>query len=235
MRAKSRTRSLRQFFSDPPEVPSSAGIDILCPEFAHNVSEKAMRLRTQRLWRALLLGAVASLALPGIGWAAERAGGRSELWLGIGKFANLVLVIGVLVWVARKPLANFFVARTQTIQDQLAEAQKARQDAEARLAEIESAMSSLDRELQEIRTVAEKEAQEEYQRLVAAAERDAERLIDRARREIDGMTRAAQIELKAHASELSVKLAREKLQLEMTEEDRSRLFERFVAKVGGSE
>jgi F-type H+-transporting ATPase subunit b len=184
---------------------------------------------------ALLLGAVVCIALPGIAWAAEGEGGRSELWLGLGKVANLILVIGVLVWVARKPLANFFVARTQTIRDQLAEAQKARQDAEARLAEIESAMSSLDRELREIRETAEKEAHEEYQRLVAAAERDAEKLIDRAKREIDGMTRAAQIELKAHASELSVQLAKEKIQNEITEEDRSRLFERFVAKVGGSE
>ncbi len=194
-----------------------------------------MRLRTARLWMALILGAVVGMTQPGIAWAAEGAGGRSELWLGIGKLANLILVISVLVWVARKPLANFFVARTQTIRDQLAEAQKARQDAEARLAEIEAAMSSLDRELQEIRAAAEKEAHEEYQRLVSAAERDAEKLIDRARREIEGITRAAQIELKAHTSELSVKLAKEKIQREMTEEDRSRLFERFVAKVGGSE
>jgi len=183
---------------------------------------------------ALLLVEVVCLALPGIACAAEGAGGRSELWLGIGKTANLILVICVLIWVARKPLASFFAARTQSIRDQLAEARKARQDAEARLAEIEAAMSSLDRELREIREAAEKEAREEYQRLVAAAERDAEKTLDRARREIDGMTRAAQIELKAHASELALKLAEEMIRHEMTEEDRNRLFERFVAKVGGN-
>lgn len=191
--------------------------------------------RTDRLWRDLFLGATAWIALQGIALAAEAQGGKSELWLGIGKSLNLILVIGVLVWVARKPLANFFMVRTQTIREQLAEAQKARQDAEARLAQIESAMSSLDRELGEIRAAAEKEAHEEYERLMAAADRDAEKIIDRARREIDGMTRAAQIELKAHAAELSVQLARDKMQNEMTEEDRHRLFERFVAKVGGRE
>ena len=96
-------------------------------------------------------------------------------------------------------------------------------------------MSGLDRELREIREASEKEAQQEYQRLVEAAEQDAEKLIDRARREIDGMTRAARLELKAHASELAVKLAKEKIENELTPEDRNRLFDRFVAKVGGTE
>jgi hypothetical protein len=74
-----------------------------------------MRSRTGHLWMALLLGAGIYLALPGFAAAAEGEGGRSELWLGIGKLANLILVIAVLVWVARKPLANFFAVRTQTI------------------------------------------------------------------------------------------------------------------------
>lgn len=184
---------------------------------------------------ALLLGAGIYLALPGFAAAAEGEGGRSELWLGIGKLANLILVIAVLVWVARKPLANFFAVRTQTIRDQLAEAQKARAEAETRLAQIEASMSHLDSELREIKANAEKESWEEYQRLAAIAERDAEKLVERARREINGMTRAAQTELKAHAAELSIQLAKEKIQTEMTEEDRRRLFERFVAKVGGRE
>lgn len=200
-----------------------------------HISEKAMRFRTERWLTASFLGAAVCLALPAVAWAAENEGGRSDLLLEIGKFVNLLLVVGVLVWIARKPLANFFAGRTQVIRDQLEEAQKARREAEARLAEISSAMSSLNDELRQIRETAEKEAQEEYQRLVSAAERDAEKIVDRARREIDGMTRAAQLELKAHVAELSVQLAKEEIQHEMTDDDRSRLFERFVAKVGGRE
>jgi F-type H+-transporting ATPase subunit b len=194
-----------------------------------------MRFRTRRLRVILLLGAIVCLALPGLVSAAEGEGTKSELWLDIGKLANLILVVAILVYVTRKPLAHFFAVRTQSIQDQLAEAQRARQEAEAKLAKIEASMSALDRELKEIRDAAEKEAHEEYERLVGAADRDAEKIIDRARREIDGMARAAQLELKAHAAELSVQLAKQKIQTEMTDEDRSRLFERFVAKVGGRE
>jgi len=192
-----------------------------------------MKSRTERLWMTSLLGAVWFLALPGGVLAAEGEGGRSELWLGIGKLTNLILVIAVLVWVARKPLAGFFAGRTEMIRQQLAEAQRARVEAEAKLAEIEASMSSLDQELREIKETAEKEAWDEYQRLVAAAEHDAEKAIDRARREIDGMTRAAQMELKEHAAALSIQLATERIRNEMTQEDRNRLFERFVAKVGG--
>ncbi|MGA2260962.1 MAG: ATP synthase F0 subunit B [Acidobacteriota bacterium] len=194
-----------------------------------------MRSQTERLLTVSFLCAATYLALPAVAWAAENEGGRSDLLLEIGKFVNLLLVVGVLVWIARKPLANFFAGRTQAIRDQLEEAQRARREAEARLAEISSAMSSLDDELRQIRETAEKEAQEEYQRLLSAAERDAEKIVDRARREIDGMTRAAQLELKAQVAELSVQLAKEEIQHEMTDDDRSRLFERFVAKVGGRE
>jgi F-type H+-transporting ATPase subunit b len=194
-----------------------------------------MSFRTERYLMATLLGLAVCLASPLGAWAAEGAEGKSELLLNLGKLFNLGVVVAVLVWVGRKPLANFFVGRSQAIHDQLEEAQRARRDAEARLAEIESSMSSLDDELRKIREQAEQESQQEYQRVVALAEQDAANIVERARREIDGMTRAATMELKEHAASLSVQLAKDKIQTEITDEDRSRLFDRFVAKVGGSQ
>jgi F0F1-type ATP synthase membrane subunit b/b' len=96
-------------------------------------------------------------------------------------------------------------------------------------------MSSLEDELLAIRAAAEREAQQEFRLLTANAERDAQKILDRARGEIEGMTRAAQLELRAHAAELSVRLAQQKIQSEMTEDDHSRLFTRFVAGLGGKE
>jgi F0F1-type ATP synthase membrane subunit b/b' len=49
------------------------------------------------------------------------------------------------------------------------------------------------------------------------------------------MTRSAQIELKAHAAALAVRLAEERIRRDITDEDRARLFERFVSRVGGGE
>jgi F-type H+-transporting ATPase subunit b len=178
----------------------------------------------------LLLGE--AVLLPGVALAAEE-GDKWGIWMPLGRLFNLALVVGILVWVARKPLQNFYANRTQTIREQLAEAQAARKEAEAKLAEIESRMSRLDDELREIKEQAEKEAQEEYLRLLSAAERDAGKIIERTREEIEGMTRSAQLELKAHVAELSVQLAEEKIRQDITDEDRSRLFSRFVTKLGG--
>lgn len=155
------------------------------------------------------------------------------IWLGFGRLFNLVLVVGVLVLIARKPLSNFFRGRTDSIREQLAEAQKARAEAEGKLAEIQSRMSRLDDEIREIAGTAEKEAQNEYGRMLAQAEQDAEKIVERSRQEIEGMTRSAQQQLRLHAAELSVRLAEEKIQNEISASDHERLVNRFVSKLGG--
>jgi len=192
-----------------------------------------MKLRTGRLLRIFLLNGAVCLALPAALRAAETTGEGWGSWLDIGKAANLVLVVAVLIWVARKPLAEFFTGRSRAIADQLAEAQKARLEAETRLAEIGTRMSSLETELLGIRAAAEQEAKAEYQRLTADAEREAQKIVERAGRDIEGVTRTAQLELKAYVSDLSVEMARQKVRSEVTDDDRRRLFARFVAGLGG--
>jgi F0F1-type ATP synthase membrane subunit b/b' len=192
-----------------------------------------MNTRIMRFCNVSLLLAAVYLALPAAVLAAEEGGNKWGILLPIGRVFNLGLVIFVLVLVARKPLKEFYESRTLSIHEQLSEAQRAREQAEAKLADMEARMARLDDELSVLKTAAEKEAQAEYQRLVAEAERDAEKIMDRARQEIDGMTRAANIELKAHAAELAVRLAEEKVRAEITDEDRNRLFGRFVKQLGG--
>jgi F-type H+-transporting ATPase subunit b len=182
----------------------------------------------------LVLLLVGGIALPAVAFAAEE-GNKWGPWLELGRILNLLLVAAVLVWALRKPLANFFASRTRAIREQLEEAQRARREAEGKLAEIESRMSRLDDEIREIKVAAEKEAKDEYDRLLAAAEQDADRIIERSRQEINGITRAAQQELKLHAAELSVQMAEEKIRGEITDADRGRIFSRFVAKLGGKE
>jgi F-type H+-transporting ATPase subunit b len=193
-----------------------------------------MKTPRARIFLAALLLIAAKMALPEIALAAEGEN-KWGIWLDIGKFFNVILVATVLVWALRKPLSNFFASRTQSIREQLAEAQRARVEAESKLGEIESRMSRLDDEIREIKTAAEAEAREEYQRLVTAAERDAEKIIERSREEIEGITRAAQQQLKVHVAELSVKLAEERIRGEITDEDRGRIFSQLVTKLGGKE
>jgi len=174
----------------------------------------------------------AAAALPQAAFAAEE-GNKWGIWLDVGRTFNLLLVLGAVVWIARKPLSNFFSGRTHAIQEQLAEAQKARGEAEAALQEMESRMSHLEDELRQIRDSAETEAQQEYRRLLEAAEQDADKIIERSKQEIEGITRAAQLELKIHVAELAVKLAEQQIRSEITGPDQGRLFARFVTQLGG--
>jgi F-type H+-transporting ATPase subunit b len=171
-------------------------------------------------------------AFPATALAAEE-GEPWGIWLSLGRLFNLVLVVGVLIWIARKPLSNFFAHRSDSIREQLADAQKARTDAEAKLAEVQSRMSRLDDELKEIANTAEREAGDEYKRMLAQAELDAGKIVERSRQEIEGMTRIAQQALRLHAAELSVRLAEEKIQNEISDADHERLLNRFVSKLGG--
>ena len=183
---------------------------------------------------AALLALLGFAMFPATALAAEE--GRAwGVWLSVGRFFNLLLVVAVLVLIARKPLSNFFAHRSDAIREQLAEAQKARAEAEARLAEIQSRMSRLDDELKEIADTAEKDAQAEYKKMLAQAEQDAEKIVERSRQEIEGMTRTAQQELRLHAAELSVRLAEEKIRKEISPADHERLLNHFVSKLGGKQ
>ena len=177
------------------------------------------------------LGIILVLVSPASAYASE---GNSKwgIWLDIGKLFNLALVIAILIWGTRKPLARFFSARTQLIREQLAEAQRARAQAEARLAEMEARMSRLDDELTEIQASAEKEAREEYQRLVAAAEQESGKMLERTRQEIESMVRAAKQELRIHTAELLVKMAEENIRKEIGPGDHKRLLASFIDKLG---
>lgn len=191
-----------------------------------------MIIPKSRTFIAALALICAGALLPDTALAAEE-GNPWGIWHLVGRFFNLFLVVAVLIWVGRKPLANFFAGRTQAIRDQLAEAQRARVEAEAKLAEIQSRMSGLDDEIREIKAAADREAREEYERLLAAAEQDSQRIIERSRQEIEAITRAAQQELKLQVAELSVKLAEEKVRREITDVDQGRIFSQFVTRLGG--
>ena len=184
----------------------------------------------------LLLAAFAALVcFPSVAAAAEEGGGgKWGVLLIIGRTFNLAIVIGLLVWVGRKPLANFYASRSQSIRDQLDEALKSKAEAEARLADMDSRMSRVDQELAEIKAAAEREARAEYERLLVEAQSDADRIVARARQDIEGLTRAAQIEIKEYAADLAIRSAEEQIRGEISDEDRGRLFASFLNKLGGS-
>jgi F-type H+-transporting ATPase subunit b len=183
--------------------------------------------------RAAAFTLALGLLFPATSAAASEGGDRWGVLLTVGRFFNLGVVIAVLVWVGRKPLQRFMADRSDTIRRQLAEAQGARREAEAKLQEIEGRMSRLDAEVAELAASADRDARAEHERLLAEAERDAEKIVTRARQEIEGLTRAAELALRREAAELSIRLAEERIRSDITDDDRKRLFSRFVGSLEG--
>jgi F-type H+-transporting ATPase subunit b len=127
---------------------------------------------------------------------------------------NFAVIVGVILWAARKYLPAVFRARTAAIQKAMQEAQKASDDARRRLAEIESRLMKLDGEIGMMRNSAENEAASEEARIQAAAEEDARRIVESAQQEIASAAKIARRELTAYAADLAIGLAKKQIRVD---------------------
>lgn len=108
--------------------------------------------------------------------------------------------------------------RGQSIQRQLREAEQAQREALARLAAIEARVGQLPADLETLRAEAEREAEEEYGRLVEASRREAETIARQGRSEIEAAAKLARKQLQGVAAALAVDLARQRIQEKLTPE-----------------
>jgi F-type H+-transporting ATPase subunit b len=153
-------------------------------------------------------------------------------WLAI--FINFAIVVGVIAWVWKKNVPAAFRNRTATIQKSIEEAHRASEDANRRLAEIETRLSRLDQDIAQMREASEREAAAEEERIKAAAAEDARRIVQSAEQEIAAAAKAARRELTAYAADLAVSLAAKQIHVD-TPADQA-LVRRFAQQLsnGGS-
>src|SRR5438128_753112 len=123
-------------------------------------------------------------------------------WLAV--VLNFAIVAGLIAWAAKKNLPAVFRSRTANIQKSLEEARRASEDANQRLAQIESRLGRLDDEITQMRAMSEKEAAAEEERIKASAADDARRIVESAEQEIAAAAKAARRELTSYAADLAV-------------------------------
>jgi F-type H+-transporting ATPase subunit b len=182
--------------------------------------------------RAARLAALAALVLvPAIALAEEHGGGHegtNVLWHAI----NLALIVGVIVYFARTPLRTFMAERRSSIESNIAAAKRELEAADARLAECNARMASLDREIDEIRTTVRMQAEAERDRLLADARAAAERIGRDAAIAVEQEGHRARTELRDEAAEIAVRLAGDILERQVGDADRARFVDEFVTSVG---
>lgn len=166
--------------------------------------------RTGALVVALLLFVSVVAGQAGEPHAAEH--GPSILW----KWANFAILAGLLGYFVYKNAGAFFRGRTAQIQKGICEATELRRQAEAQYHSIEQRLANLGAEIEGLRAGARSEAAAEAERIRQATARDLEKIQEQARRDIEALTKAARVQLRAHAAQLAIELAREQVRARLT-------------------
>jgi ATP synthase F0 subunit b len=151
---------------------------------------------------------------------------NKPLW----RVINLAIFVIILIYILRSKVrvGQIFENRAATIVKELEQAKREKQEAEARLGELETRLSRLDQEVAGIRAEAERESEREAERVRQAASADAEKIRVTAQREIEGAMKAARTELRSFVAEASVAMAEEIIRREIRPEDNSRMLNKYI-------
>jgi len=178
---------------------------------------------------ALGAGGLLVLLWAGMAWASE--GGASkwpDFWY---RVLNFVLMAGILVFVARKPIREFFAKRTQTIATTLTELEAKKKEAEKTYQGYKQRLAELDKETARILDEYRAQGEAEKAKIIAAAEKSAAEIRAQADRAIQQEIAGATLALKREVAELSVAAAEKVLKERIGKEDHQRLVKDFTTKV----
>jgi F0F1-type ATP synthase membrane subunit b/b' len=152
-----------------------------------------------------------------------------EAW----RFFNLLLFVGALIFLLRRPIGASLVARRDTIRRELMRAQEERRAALAKLEEVEARLARLDAEVETVRAQARREAEAERESITRATAEETRRLREQAQREIESAGKVARQDLRRYAAEQSVRLAEDLIRRDIGAEDDSRLMNDYIGELGG--
>ena len=183
-----------------------------------------MKLRCAIALSLMLFALPASAADP------SASGLQTFLWPAV----NLIILISVLVYFARKPLRAYFDKRRSDIQGELETAAEQLATAESTYANWQRRLIELDGELDAIRATSRQRAEAERERIIADARASAERIRRDATAAVELELRRAREVLREEAAQLAIELAGERLTREVTDGDRDRLVDEFIDRIAAA-
>ena len=148
-------------------------------------------------------------------------------------FTGLVflLLCGGLYLAAWKPISKALELRETTIANQIADAQRASEQAGAKLKEYEAKLADAAVKAQEMVVAAKRDAESVAERIKAEAQADATRMLDRAKNEIESAKQAALSELSTKSTDLAFGLARRVIGREINAGDHQKLISEALGRL----
>lgn len=179
---------------------------------------------------------------PPINWTSfdykKKKDGSKPKWLNpplLFAFINFAILLYLLIRFAGKPLSGYLAERHEQIKKDLDEAAKLRDEAKARLEEVDKKLSGLDDEIAEIKRSVQADAEEEKKRIIANAEAEAEALVSGAERTLDIEIERAKRKLEVSAVQAALQSAEKLLEREINDADVTRLREEYLAQISDRE
>jgi F-type H+-transporting ATPase subunit b len=158
---------------------------------------------------------------------------RDEGWMPtIAKAVNFVLLIGVLGYFLRAPVAAYLNGRIGKVREDLVTAAQTREAATRALAEIDARLKALPGEIETLRQRGAEDLVAERARIEQAAEAERQRLLEHTRREIDMHMRVARRELLELTANLAVGIASDRIKRSITPDDQARMVDRYARQIG---
>ena len=146
------------------------------------------------------------------------------------KWVNLAILLGGLVYLLKKPAADFFETRKNDITDGLKKAETAQAESARRMNEIEGRLQKLSSEIATLQSQADAESGQERERILQEAKRDMERLVEQSHQEIDRIARSIERNIREKIADAVIERASRTLETQITEDDQKRVIVRFLDK-----
>lgn len=176
-------------------------------------------------------GAPAAAPEQAAGEHAEEGEHAEGLWPTVARLFNFAILVGVLVYFLKAPIASYLASRSTQIRQELVTAAEMRTTAAAQLEEIRRRLQALPGELEALKVRGAEDVRAEEARIAEAAAAERERLMAQTAREIDMRLRLARRELTEHAARLAVEVAAERIRRTITPADQLRLVDRYTSQL----
>ena len=144
---------------------------------------------------------------------------------------NFLLFAGILVWLLRRKVRDFYVGRRQKIADDLANLKREKEEAERRLADVETSIANLKAEGETILEEYRKQGENLQNAIIARAEAAAAHITEQARFAVDNEAKMAAENLREEVAEMVAEACEEMLKQQLGDEEHAKLIDKYLNKV----
>ena len=176
---------------------------------------------------AMVLAATAALA------SEEAAGGHQGMnWSDlIFRIINFIIFVAVIWKFAGKKVAELFRGRREQIETQLSDFSTRRQEAEARLKDVEASIANLENERAGILKEYKAQGESLKTAIIEKAEKDAAKIVSMAEATAAQERRSAEKRIRAEVADMVIEAAEKMLTEKLGKDEHEKLVDEYLTKV----